>query len=138
MALNLKGQQKTTGKPTLFANDTIGLYAQWNGKTLAQINETEALVGLGVQNTTGGFPALVLEYGDRKVAVNFSKGFDMGILEDERLANAMFRVRRKMMNGDAEGDPTGPEQLTFGKPAGIGLVGEMKSLVETEPELQDK
>ena len=118
--------QATKAKPTILAsNHAEYLTEDWDGKSLFDIAERIDIerVFSAPSNVIGedGKPIvnLLLEMPDKIVAFSYSRGFDEAMLSDERLQNCQFYVRKKIVDGDAPGEPTGPLRISFGKPSGI-------------------
>lgn len=133
MAL-LKGITKKTetAKPIVLANDNLSAWRDWDGKSLAEIDETHEILSIDIANSTNDIPALLLELKDKTIAFSFSKGIGADyetakdFIKQPESVYGRFYIRRKRML-DAEGnakpgedtEPTGPEFIFFGKPSGI-------------------
>lgn len=138
MAL-LKQTRKADSKPIHLANNDVAAWEVFNGKTLIEVDATQALTDIKVAMSTNDIPALVLEFADKKVAFPFSYGFDSADMSDPDIANyGTFYVRNKRLK-DAAGNvlegqeltPTGPKYISFGKPSGITFKSE-ESIVASE------
>lgn len=109
-------------------------YAKYDGKTLVEVDVMESGklldITVGQKEWEGGtITNLVLKFKDRNVAFPLSRGFAEDVeANPEALLDGEFYLRKKMKDGDVEGEPTGDPYMSFGKPSGLTFDTE-KSLV---------
>lgn len=113
-------------------------FRKYDGKTLVEVDMLEdgklTDITIGRKAWDGGddIMNLVLHFKDKKVAFPLSRGFGGEVDNDPTvLLNGEFYLRKRMMENDAEGEPTGAEYISFGKPSGITFDKET-SLVSAE------
>lgn len=129
----------TKKKTTILVNDNITMFANWDTKTLVDLDNENLLhnvtIGTGkymVNGETKEISTLIVELADKRVAVPFSRNFDPSLLEGDEITSCMFRITRKQLDSDKEGEYTGAQYMSFGKPSGITFEEE-KSLINAEP-----
>jgi len=120
--MKLFKKEQIEKKPVILANNNLDRWKHFDGKTLLDIDASENLVDVKLGTSANDIENLILEYADKKVAFPLSRGLsvDTDILnEEEVLISCQFNIRRKMVDGDEEGVPSGVEYISFGKPSGI-------------------
>lgn len=136
----LKGKvPETAGKRTVLVNQSVEIqkpFRSWDGKTLIEIDAANELVDITIGKKTledsTEITNLVLHFKTRKVAFPLSRGFAEAVAEDPtNLLEGEFYLRKKMIEGDEDGMPSGDEYISFGKPSGINFDTEV-SLVKAK------
>lgn len=144
MAL-LKGKlSENKGKRTVLVNQSAEIqkaFKGWDGKTLIEVDAANKLVDItvGKKQLENGetITNLVVHFETRKVAFPLSRGFaEMVETDPTALLDGEFYLRKKMLENDEEGVPTGDEYISFGKPSGINFDSE-KSLVTAEETIEE-
>ncbi len=140
MAQELLKKTTKNKKPVSLSTSKTGIDEQYrvvDGKSLFEVYTNKTIgelvdirLGISTVNGTDGNPirSLVLETKDKFVSFSLSKGFDDALLDPEQIGDCVFRVTKRMVEGDEQGKPSGPEMITFGKPTGITFAS-MDSLV---------
>lgn len=135
-----KKAKKADQKPAILANATPERWKKFHKLTLADVDETEALVDVSIVTTNGKgedgnfIENLALEYAKEIILFPFSRGLvkDTSVLDDDDvLESTTFYYGKKMKEGDEVGKPTGDFYISFGKPSGI-IITERRSLVKAQ------
>jgi hypothetical protein len=106
----------------------------FENKSLIDLYEAKKLQGLklGTRDWDGNkISNLLITIGKETVAVPLSRGYGEDF-NAEDLINGQFYIRNKRKDTDADdAEPTGPEYLSFGKPAGFSF-DDVEDLMEEE------
>lgn len=137
----LTNKTKNTGKnPVILVNQseqTRKEFIKYADKSLVEVDVMEngklEDITLGKRGWEGGddIMNLVLVFKNKKVAFPLSRKFSEEVTNDPTaLLDGQFYLRKRMR----EGEPTGEEYLSFGKPSGIAFDSELSLVTAQEVE----